>query len=84
MEIIDAATSGNMVLLLAVIVVILGGLVSVLGVVIFREMKARIARAESLTDAMVEAFDDLGPATKHSADVAQAALDELRRRRGGG
>ncbi len=86
MDVIEAAASGNIALLLAAIVVILGGVVSTVAVVLFRELKARITRAELLTDAMVRAFDDLGPATKHSADVSQAALDELRaafsRRRG--
>lgn len=78
MDVIDAATSGNIVLLLAVIVVILGGVVATLAVVVYREMKARIERAEKLTDSMVKAFDALGPATKHAAEVSQAALGELR------
>lgn len=81
MDIVDAAVSGDIVLLLAAMVVILGGVISVLAVVVYREMRGRIERSEGLTDAMVAAFDDLGPATQKAADVAQAALDELRRGR---
>lgn len=77
-QIIDAATSGNVVLLLAIIVIVLGSVVGTLAVVIYRELRSRITRAERLTDKMVEAFDALGPATKHAAEVSEAALEELR------
>ena len=94
MDLIEAATSGNIVLLLAVIVTLLGGAVVFLFHLIVKELRARVTRAEGLTDKMVETFDGLEEATKtavavardnaevakQSADLAQKSLDELRRR----
>ena len=94
MEIIDAAVRGDIVLLLAVIVVALAGSVTFLFSLIVKELRARVARAESLTDTMVDTFDGLEEATKtavavardnaeiakQSAELAQHTLDELRRR----
>jgi gas vesicle protein len=94
MDIIDAATKGDIALLLAAIVVILGGAVSFLFSLIVKEMRGRVTRAESLTDKMMETFDGLEEATKmavavardnaevanKSAELAQQSLDELRRR----
>ena len=94
MEIIDAAVRGDIVLLLAVIVVTLAGSVTFLFTLIVKELRARVARAESLTDTMVDTFDGLEEATKtavavardnaeiakQSAELAQHTLDELRRR----
>ena len=94
MDVIEAATSGNIVLLLAVIVTLLGGAVVFLFHLIVKELRARVTRAEGLTDKMVETFDGLEEATKtavavardnaevakQSADLAQKSLDELRRR----
>ncbi len=93
-DIIDAATKGDIALLLAAIVVILGGAVSFLFSLIVKELRARVTRAESLTDRMVDTFDGLEKATstavavardnaevaKHSAELAQRTLDELRNR----
>lgn len=94
MDLIDAATSGNMTLLLAVIVVALSTIVGYLFREIVKELRARVTRAESLTDKMVDTFDGLEKATntavavakdnaevaKQSAELAQKSLDELRRR----
>ena len=93
-EIVKAATSGGIVHLLAVIVTLLGGAVVFLFHLIVKELRARVTRAEGLTDRMVETFDGLEEATKtavavardnaevakQSADLAQKSLDELRRR----
>jgi CHASE3 domain sensor protein len=94
MDVIDAAVQRDIVLLLAVIVVILGGVVALLFWLIVKEFRARITRAEGLTDRAIDAFDGLETATttavavardnaevaKHSAELAQKSLDELRRR----
>ena len=94
MDLIDAAVRGDIVLLLAVIVVTLGGAVTFLFSLIIKELRARVTRAESLTDKMVETFDGLEEATKtavavardnadvakQAAELAQNTLDELRRR----
>ena len=94
MDLIDAAVRGDIVLLLAVIVVALAGSVTFLFSLIVKELRARVARAESLTDTMVDTFDGLEEATKtavavardnaeiakQSAELAQHTLDELRRR----
>ena len=93
-EIVKAAVSGDIVLLLAVIVTLLGGAVVFLFTLIIKELRARVTRAEGLTDRMVETFDGLEDATKtavavardnaevakQSAELAQKSLDELRRR----
>ena len=93
-EIIDAVNSGNISHLLAAIVIILGGAVSFLFSLIVKELRARVTRAESLTDRMVETFDGLEKATstavavardnaevaKKSAELAQRSIDELRNR----
>ena len=93
-EIIDAAVRGDILLLLAVIVVALAGSVTFLFHLIVKELRSRVSRAESLTDKMVETFDGLEEATKtavavardnaevakQSAELAQKSLDELRRR----
>ena len=94
MDLIDAAVRGDIVLLLAVIVVALAGSVTFLFTLIVKELRARVTRAESLTDTMVETFDGLEEATrtavavardnadvaKQAAELAQHTLDELRRR----
>ena len=94
-EIVDAATSGNMTLLLAVIVSALAGAVVFLFHLIVKELRGRVTRAESLTDRMVDTFDGLEEATKtavavardnaevakQAAELAQHTLDELRRRK---
>ena len=93
-ELIDAAARGDIVVLLAVIVVALGGSVAFLFRLIVKEYQARVTRAESLTDRMVDTFDKLEQATTtavavardnadvaaKAADLAQKSLDELRRR----
>ena len=94
MDLIDAAVRGDIVLLLAVIVVALAGSVTFLFHLIVKELRARVSRAESLTDKMVDTFDRLEEATTtavavardnaqvavKSAELAQQSLDELRRR----
>ena len=94
MDLIEAVQSGSIALVLAVIVVALAGTVFVLFRLIVAEMRARVVRAESLTDRALDTFDGLEEATrtavavardnaevaKHSAELAQKSLDELRRR----
>ena len=80
MDLIDAATKGDITVLLAVIVVILGGTVASLFWLLIKEMRERVKRAEALTDRANENFDGLEEATKTAVGIAQATLDELRRR----
>ena len=94
MDIIEAVKSGDIALLLGTIVIVLGGAVAFLFRLIVAELRARVLRAEGLTDRALEAFDGLEEATemavavardnaevaKHSAELAQKSLDELRRR----
>ena len=93
-DIIKAATSGDIVLLLAIIVVILGGVVGTLFWLLIKEMRGRVTRAEELTDRANDLFDRLETSTntavavardnaevaKRAADLAQNSLDELRKR----
>ena len=92
--IIDAAAKGDVAHLLAAAVVLLGGAVGFLFREVVKELRARVTRAETLTDRMVDTFDGLEAATKtavaiaqdnaevakQSAELAQKSLDELRRR----
>ena len=94
MDLIDAAVRGDLVVLLAVIVVALAGTVTFLFRLIVKEYQDRVKRAEILTDKALESFDGLEKATntavavardnaevaKRSAELAQKSLDELRRR----
>ena len=94
MDIIDAAARGDLVVLLATIVVILGGALGFLFRLYDKEKSSRVTRAESLTDRMVDTFDKLEQATTtavavardnadvaaKAADLAQKSLDELRRK----
>lgn len=94
MDLIDAAAKSDIAHVLAIGLVTLAGAVSFLFNLIIKELRARVTRAESLTDTMVETFDGLEEATKiavavardnaeiakHSAELAQNTLDELRRR----
>lgn len=73
MDLIDAAARGDMVVLLAVIVVTLAGAVGYLFRLILRVADERRKREEGLTDKAIAAFDKL-------ADTTEAALDELRKR----
>ena len=79
MDIIDAAAKGDIVLLLAVGVVTLSGIVGYLFKKLIDELTHRASRAEVLVDGMKESYDTLAAATDKAADVAQAALEELRR-----
>ncbi|HSM16313.1 MAG TPA: hypothetical protein VK845_04855 [Gemmatimonadales bacterium] len=79
-EVIDAAVQRDIVLLLAAIVVILGTVVSVLFWLLIKEKDARVKRSEALTDLANKNFDGLEEATKTAVGIAQATLDELRRR----
>ena len=94
MDLVDAAVQRDIVLLLAVIVVTLGGVVSVLFWLLVKEKTARVTRAESLTDRMGDLFDKLETSTstavavardnakvaEKAADLAQQSLNELRAR----
>ena len=94
MDIVDAAARGDLVLVLAIGLTILGSVVGVLFWLLIKEMRSRVTRAESLTDRMVDTYDKLEAATttavavardnadvaKKAADLAQHSLDDLRRR----
>ena len=75
MDLVEAATKGELTLILALTV----GIVALAGVVVYlfrmvvKVYEARVARAESLTDKANENNDRL-------ARLFQGALDELRRR----
>jgi flagellar basal body-associated protein FliL len=93
-EIVKAATSGDMVLLLAAIVALLGGVVAALFWLLIKEKDARVKRSEDQFDEQGELFDKLeqkfgiaisvaqsnADVAKKAADMAQASLDELRKR----
>ena len=94
MDFIDAATSGNIVLLLAVIVLALAGAVGLLFRLLIAEKTARVKRAEEQFDKQGQLFDELSEnfevavaiardnadVAKKASDLAQASLDELRKR----
>lgn len=94
MDLIDAAVQRDIVLLLAVIVVILGGAVALLFKLLLAEKTARVKRAEDLFEEQGKLLDDLtekfgvavavardnADVAKKAADMAQATLDELRKR----
>ena len=73
MEIVDAAVQRDIVLLLALIVVLLGGIVGFLFAMVVKELKSRVKREEGLTDTAIASFDKL-------AGTTEAALNELRGR----
>ena len=93
-DIVKAATSGDMVLLLALIVVALAGIVGFLFKLLLAEKTARVQRAEGQFEKQGELFDRLeakfgtaisvaesnAQVAKTAADLAQASLDELRKR----
>ena len=93
-EIVKAATSGDMVLLLALIVVALSGIVGFLFKLLLAEKTARVKRAEKQFEDQGKLFDGLASnfataisvardnadVAKKAADLAQASLDELRKR----
>ena len=72
-DLVDAAARGDMVVLLAIIVVALASVVGFLFKLVIDEMRGRTKRAEHLTDEANELNDKL-------SDTFRAALDELRRR----
>ena len=94
MEIIDAAVQRDIVLLLAVIVVALAGVVGFLFKLLLAEKTARVKRSEEQFDEQGELFDKLeqkfgvaisvaqsnADVAKQAADLAQASLNELRKR----
>ena len=71
MDLIDAATRGNLVLVLAIAVVALSGAVAYLFRLVVKELHDRVKRAEHLTDLANAANDKL-------AELFEAALHELR------
>ena len=94
MEIIDAAVQRDIVLLLAVIVVALAGVVGFLFKLLLAEKTARVKRSEDLFESQGKLFDNLeakfgvamsvardnADVAKQAADLAQASLNELRKR----
>jgi uncharacterized protein YdcH (DUF465 family) len=80
MDIVEAATRGDIVLLLAIGVVVLGGAVSFLFHLIIKELRARVDRAESLTDKANDTNDKMADAFGRLEDTTRAAVEELRRR----
>lgn len=94
MDFIDASVRGDVFLILAIGITVLSGAVTFLFHLIIKELRARVTRAEGLTDKMVDTFDGLEDATKtavavardnaevakQSAELAQRTLEELRRR----
>ena len=94
MDLIDAAVRGDLVLLLAIIVVALAGSVTFLFKLLLSEKDARVKRSEKQFEDQGELFDRLeskfgiaisvaesnAKVAKQAADLAQATLDELRRR----
>ena len=77
---IGVAAEGGVVALLAAIVTLLIAAVVFLFKKLIDELSKRANRAEALVDGMSESYDTLAKATDKAADVAQAALDELRRK----
>lgn len=94
MDLIDAAVQRDIVLLLAVIVVALAGVVAFLFKLLISEKSARVKRSEDLFESQGKLFDrleekfgvavsvaaDNAEVAKKAADLAQASLDELRKR----
>ena len=94
MDLVDAATKGDIALVLAIGLVTLAGAVAFLFRTIIKVYQERVDRAEKLTDKMVDTFDGLEKATntavavardnaeiaKQAADATKIALDELRRK----
>ena len=94
MDIVDAATKGDLALVLAIGLVTLAGAVAFLFRTIIKVYQERVDRAEKLTDRMVDTFDGLEKATNTAVAVARdnaeiaakaaestkIALDELRRK----
>ena len=94
MDLIDATKSGEIALVLAVIVLALSAVVGFLFKLLLNEKTERVKRAEALTDKQGALFDSLEESTKSAvaiaqanaevaakaADLAQASLDELRKR----
>lgn len=73
-DLVDAAASGNIVLLLSTIVVSLSAIIGFLFAQILKELRSRVAREERLTDTAIASFDKL-------AGTTEAALNELRAKR---
>jgi hypothetical protein len=74
MDVIEAAASGNITILLAVIVVSLSAIIAFLFREVLKELRNRVEREEELTDTAIASFDKL-------ATSMEAALTELRARR---
>ena len=60
--------------------VVLGSVVTALFWLLIKELRERVKRSEALTDRANKNFDGLEEATKAAVGIAQATLDELRRR----
>lgn len=80
MDLVDAATKGDIALVLAIGLVTLAGAVAILFRTIIKVYQERVERSEKLTDRMVDTFDGLEEATKTAVAVARDSLDELKRR----
>lgn len=77
---IGAASEAGIVALLAAIVTLLLAATSYLFKQLIEELRSRATRAEALYKGSQESYDTLASATDKASEVAQAALDELRRR----
>ena len=81
MDIIEATQSGSITLVLAAMVTLLLAGIAYLFKLLVDELRKRADKAEVLVDGMRKSYDTLAAATDKAADVAQAALEELRRSR---
>ena len=80
MDLIDAATAGNLNLVLAIIVVALAGAVVYLFKLVLDELRKGRDRAEKLTDVANETNSKFADTFDRLADTTEAALNELRNR----
>ena len=80
MDLIDAATAGNLYLVLAIIVVALSGTVGYLFKALLDELRKGRERAEKLTDAANVTNSKFADTFDRLADTTEAALQELRNR----
>ena len=80
MDLIDAATAGNLNLVLAIIVVALAGTVGYLFKLVVDELRKGRERAEKLTDQANATNSKFADTFDRLADTTEAALKELRNR----
>ena len=78
-DLIDAATAGNLNLVLAIIVVALSGAVGYLFKLVVDELRKGRERAEKLTDQANVTNAKFADTFDRLADTTEAALNELRK-----